>query len=289
MSRSKQGKGCFGRFAVALIAAAVGSPAAWASTTLTISGSAPPDIAKAETVTASTNPANLGVRSGVLTGAYQATNTATNSQFWVYCLSMLTWAQSPYTYTATDLASYIGTTNASGYAQQFANSPYGTAGYKMQNQATVLANLNSLIGHAYLDSLTSATKAAAFAYALWEIEGDTPGTALNPYSTAGGSLTAAQSGQTGYDASFVTQANAYLKAVSANDWTSLGLVSTASFVATVYQPTTAGGSQSFLAVTANSGNNQNGSVPEPGSIALVAACALGWVGARKVSRRNEAG
>ncbi|MBB4841814.1 hypothetical protein HNP55_000309 [Paucibacter oligotrophus] len=202
-------------------------------------------------------------------GAFQVVDN-TNTAFWVYCLDPLTAYQSSATYSTASLSDFmtLGGTSSS-YNQLFTKTPYvnvnaahvGAANaYTAQNTSTVLNKLTSLYSHAYADSLTSSTKSAAFQYAIWEIEGDAS------YSSTAGGLKTASTG------AFKTQVDAYLAALTSNNWASVGgldLRAVTNYTYTAYASNPLGGSQSFLRVTPSS------TVPEPGSIALVSLALFG--------------
>ncbi len=204
----------------------------------------------------------------VYVGSYQLSNGV-----WGNCLSPLTNsnANTPYSFTTVSLSSFI--TSPSGYAAVF--SGYGNVGpgYTAQNAATVLTKIQSLYNYAYADSTTSAAKSAAFAYALWEIEGDT----VTPYGTTTGGLR-------------TTDANLglYLGGLNTGNW---GTLAFQAYDFSVYQANPITSSQSFLYVSAIGGPKNIGAnlpVPEPGTGLLVAAGALAWVGSRRVARRAAA-
>jgi len=137
----------------------------------------------------------------------------------------------------------------------------------------VLSKIQELYNYAYADSLTGAANSAAFAFALWEIEGET----VSPYSTGTGGLRST-------DANLGT----YLSGLNTGNW---GSLSYQAYDFTVYQADPISSSQSFLAVTAVSGHKNTGAdapIPEPSTGLLVAAGALAWVGSRRVGRRSTA-
>lgn len=199
-------------------------------------------------------------------GAMAVTDGASN--FWVYCLDPLTTANLPNTYNTTNLANFITGTGSNTYTALFTNSTYTAAGtYALQNTANVLNKLQDLYSHAYNDSLNSATKSAAFQYAIWEIEGDTG------YSSTAGGLK-----YTSADSAFITQVNAYLTALNSGNWSSVNgvnLGSTSAYTYTVYTPATS--SQVFLRVSSLK-------APEPSSVALAGLALFGVA----VSRRKKA-
>lgn len=212
-------------------------------------------------------------------GTFQVLDSS-GSAFWVYCLDPLTTYVQGASYSTASLSDFValGGSNSS-YNQLFTKAPYVNANnavagttndYKAQNTTTVLDKLTSLYAHAYADSLTNATKSAAFQYAIWEIEGDAS------YSSTAGGLTTASTG------TFKTQVDAYLTALTTNNWASVGglnLSAVTNYTYTAYVSNPLGGSQSFLRVTPGA------TVPEPGSIALVSLALFGVA----YTRRSKAG
>ncbi len=194
--------------------------------------------------------------------------------FWVYCIDPQTGINAASTYSTTSLSNFL---TGGRYTTQFAQAGYTNIqgyGYNDQASSTILNQLTNLYSHAYADSLTSATKASAFGYAVWEILGE------SAYSASGGGLRTSETGT-----AWRTQVNSYLSALSTNSWSSVNgvnLSTATNFVYTVYYTAAQGASQSFLAVTP-SGGGGGGSVPEPGSLALVAAAlfAVRWNARRK--------
>lgn len=238
------------------------------------------------------------------TGALWATESTVANSFWVYCLDPLVSATTPATDTPTGLNAFLGST---AYFGASAYSAASLGAYAKQTGSVVLANLVELYSHAYLDSLTSNTKSAAFQYAVWEILGESAtglGTGVGGLKTTGWAAGATVAGvvQTtaaaaNGDTAFVNQANAYLNAlVATNEAAAWGAVAgtgaagatnlggTTNFTYTVYVPTV-GSSQAFLGVVQSTNTNTNG-VPEPGSLALAGMAALAFVGARQ--RKNKA-
>jgi PEP-CTERM motif len=192
--------------------------------------------------------------------------------FWAYCIDPQTGINGAATYTTTSLSNFL---TGGRYTSQFGQTSYTNIqgyGYNDQNTSTILSQLTNLYSHAYADSLTSATKASAFGYAVWEIMGE------SAYSTAGGGLRTNETGT-----AWRTQVDAYLSALSTNSWSNVNgvnLSTTTNFIYTVYYTAAQGASQTFLRVTAGGGG---GSVPEPGSLALVASAlfAAGYGARRK--------
>jgi hypothetical protein len=205
----------------------------------------------------------------VYVGSYQLSNGA-----WAFCLSPLTQSavNTPYSFNPVTLTSFI--TSPSGYGAVFGG--YGSVGpgYAAQNTSTVLTRIQALFNYAYADSQTSAAKSAAFAFAIWEIEGES----VSPYSTSTGGLRSP-------DASLGT----YLNALNTGNWGSLAFQA---YDFKVYQADPITSSQSFLTVAAISGSKNSGAtvpnsdpVPEPSTPLLVAAGALAWLGAQRLGRR----
>jgi hypothetical protein len=185
------------------------------------------------------------------------------STFWAYCIDARTGYTNGSHYTATSLSNFLGATGR--YASQFGQAAYtstASTGYVAQHVATVQNSLINLFAHAYADSLTSAVKAAAFSYAVWEIMGETS------YNTNTGGL------RSNEVSAWRTQTDAYLSALSTNSWSNVNgvnLNSAMSYLYTVYYTAAQGASQSFLRVTQNTGTG----VPEPGSLALTLVGLLG--------------
>lgn len=218
----------------------------------------------------------------VYTGALWATESPSNSSFWVYCLDPLVNASSPAAETPTGLTAFLGSTS------YFGNGAYTTVGggYAKQAAATVQANLVELYNHAYADSLTNNIKSAAFQYAIWEILGETEAN----YGTSAGGLkaTGGVGGVGNIDSAFRTQADAYLTALTTTGsesaaWTSVNganLSAVQNYTYTVYVPNPGVTSQAFLGVVTSTNTNTNG-VPEPGTGVLAAMGALAWIGVRR--------
>lgn len=210
------------------------------------------------------------------------------STFWAYCIDPKTgtkWGQAN-TYASASLNSFLNTplnnTNpaSTGYQQQMSGVGYGGLSYSIQNTALVETSLMSLFSHAYDDSLTSATKAAAFGFAVWEIMGQ------SSYSRTSGALRSAGSDATSYAVgsasrdSLEVQIDAYLSALTANSWANVNgadLSAATSYIYTVYYDPTTHTAQNFIKVTPTP------AVPEPATLALVGAALLGMT---SVSRRR---
>lgn len=204
------------------------------------------------------------------------------STFWAYCIDPKTttkWGQAN-TYASASLNSFLNTplnnTNpaSTGYQQQMSGGGYGGLSYSIQNTALVETSLMSLFSHAYDDSLTTATKAAAFGYAVWEIMGE------STYARTSGALKSRGTTASADSDALETQINAYLSALTANSWANVNganLSAATSYVYTVYYDPTTHTAQNFIKVTPTP------AVPEPATLALVGAALLGMT---SVSRRR---
>lgn len=204
-----------------------------------------------------------------------------SSSFWVYCIDPKTPVYLNQSYTTTSLENFM---SGGRYGAQFNQTAYKNIegyGYNNQNTSTVLNNLLNLYSHAYYDSLSSSTKAAAFNYAIWEVMGE------SSYSSTSGGARAGEAGS-----AWRQQVDAYLSALSTNSWGSVNgvnLSSTTNFVYTVYLTAAQGASQSFLCVTPGGGGagcglpggGGGGQVPEPGSLALAGVALAGLAGLRR--------
>jgi len=273
--------------------------------TVTLQGGANANLYKAENLTFGSNklekvPATLGA------GNYkESTNGAS---FYVYCLDPLTSLGNPLTYTKltgignSALSTFITdgtvTTSVNSYTEQFGKGAYTavnntTASLSYDDQATgagasrVLSKVTELFNYAYADATNtgSATKSAAFQYALWEILGDTKGTtgAWTAYSANGGGLREGTIANVGaYDATLGAQINTYLTALNTGTqagWSTAGLSTASNYTFTVYNSST---SQTLVSVTPT-GN----SVPEPGSLALAGLAFAGLAFSRRQSKRKN--
>lgn len=214
------------------------------------------------------------------TGADQVSDGT--STFWAYCIDPKTgtkWGQAN-TYASASLNSFLNTplnnTNpaSTGYQQQMSGAGYGGLSYSIQNTALVETSLMSLFSHAYNDSLTDATKAAAFGFAIWEIMGQAS------YSRTAGALRSRGSTSSSDGDGLEVQIDAYLSALNANSWANVNgadLSAASSYVYTVYYDPTTHTAQNFIKVTPAP------AVPEPATLALVGAALLGMT---SVSRRR---
>lgn len=131
------------------------------------------------------------------------------------------------------------------------------------------ADVEALFGHAYQDSLASATKSASFAVALWEIWRDDRSIATGAVRSVAGS-----------DQGVIDGAQGLLDALSSGNWQPLGSTYQAyqPYQLTVYSnDTDPTHYQDFLGATP---------VPEPGSYALMLA-GLSLAGFATRSRRSR--
>ena len=224
------------------------------------------------------------------TGAVQINDGA--STFYAYCIDPKTGTQFGVanTYSAASLTNFLTTplTNTNpattGYQQQFASAGYTGLAYSIQNTTLVQNSLTSLFSHAYVDSLTSGLKAAAFGYAVWEIMGEaTYGRTADALRSSGSDATSYAVGNASRD-SLEVQIDAYLSALSGNAWSLVNganLTTATSYTYTVYYDPATHLAQNFIRVTP--GNGGGTSIPEPASLAL---CGLAFIGATFTRRRT---
>lgn len=211
--------------------------------------------------------------------------TYNGSTFWAFCIDPATGTSLPNPYSTLSLASYLDGAADSEYALQMGRSGYsGFSGLSTSTatQSRVRDDLMELYSWAYNDAMSSATKAAAFGMAIWEIilqDGSSTGTT---YSKASGRMNSYGSSTSNTSDAVDLQTNSYLTALNTGNWTGLLGASAAqtNWTYTVYfENIASGASQTFLRVTA-----PGTSVPEPATLALAG---LGILGAVRFSRRNK--
>lgn len=225
------------------------------------------------------------------TGAQNISLAADGSNaFWAYCIDPMTttkWASGTTNlnvYTSASLNSFLNTvlpaSGKTGYQEEMSSGGYTGLAYGIQTASLVENSLVSLFSHAYADSLTSNTKAAAFGYAVWEIIGQ------SAYSRTAGALRSAGSDGTSYAVgsgsrdTLEVQIDAYLTALTSNSWGSVNgtnLTAATNYLYTVYFDPNPHNAQNFLSVT----NAPPVGVPEPGSLALAGLALVGAYGSRR--------
>jgi len=207
------------------------------------------------------------------------------SPFWAYCIDPKTGVGFPSgsIYTAASLASFMS--DVSGYQGQMQSSGYTAAmasgGYGYQsNTAVVSSRLQSLFSYAYADSLSSAAKAAAFGYVVWEIMGSSTSVSLartgSGLATAGSDGTVSNFTATTGD-SLERGIDQLITAINTNTaagWASIGLTTATNYIYTVYYDAAPHHSQNFITVR---------TVALPGTLAMVG---LALFGMGLLRRRN---
>jgi hypothetical protein len=225
---------------------------------------------------------NYGVNNGGATGTYAPGRTMTyngGSSFTAFCIDPGTGTILPSAYSTMSLDSFLDGSATSAYQQQITRSGYGTWSGLLTNSATqtlVRNDLKELFSYAYNDAISSATKAAAFGMAVWEIILQDGGAGGTTYAKTSGRLTSYGSTTASVDA-VDTQTDAYLNALNTGNWSGLGLGTATNWNYTVYFDAASPFSQTFIRVTTPG-------VPEPGTAALAA---LALFGAARFSRRSK--
>jgi hypothetical protein len=203
------------------------------------------------------------------------------STFTAYCIDPKTTVGFPSgsIYTSGSLSSFFA--DAAGYQGQMTSGGYTAAmasgGYGYQsNKAVVQSRIENLYKYAYADSLSSANKAAAFGYALWDIMGSSTSVGL---SRTGSGLASAGSTSASADGDTIeSRIDALFSALNtgtAAAWAGIGLGTATNYVYTVYYDPAPHASQNFMTVT---------TVSEPATLALVG---LALAGGAFVSRRKR--
>lgn len=210
------------------------------------------------------------------------------STFQAYCIDPKTTVGFPSgsVYTAASLSSFMADVN--GYKGQMTTvggslggytTTMASAGYGYQSStAVVQTRLENLFKYAYADSLTSATKASAFGFAVWDIMGSSTTSNLSRTSDA---LRSAGTTTTLNDAAGVDlvsdQIDKLFSALNGTaTWASIGLGVATNYIYTVYYDSAAlpSGhvSQNFITARA---------VAEPGSLALAGLALFGILASRR--------
>ena len=151
-------------------------------------------------------------------------------------------------------------------------------GYDNRDGMTVMNKIVSLYNHAFADTQVAtglysvAEKSAAFAYALWEVEGEG-----GAYSASAGGLRLS-----GVNADVMAYATTLLDNLNSGSWAGWAYQS---YEFAVFQANPITSSQSFLVVR-NAPDNRTG-IPEPSTLLLLAASGLGLaVSRRKATARS---
>ena len=230
---------------------------------------------------------NYGVNNGGATGTYAPGRNMTyngGSEFRAFCIDPGTGTILPSAYSTMSLDSFLDGSAASAYQQQITRVNQNGTSYantwsgfstSAATQTLVRNDLKELFSYAYNDAISSATKAAAFGMAVWEIILQDGGATGTSYAKTTGRLTSYGSSTSSVD-SVDTQTDAYLNALNTGNWSGLGLATATNWNYTVYFDSSSPFSQTFISVTTPG-------VPEPGTAALAALALLGAV---RFSRRD---
>ena len=224
-----------------------------------------------------TSATAAATKSNIAIGSYQLSNGE-----WAYCLSPYTTAQvGKSSYKPVTMASFFGV--GGGYEQQFAlSSPnyLGLApGYDNRDGMTVMNKIVALYNHAYSDTTTNdprfsaAEKSSAFAYVLWEVEGEG-----GAYSTTTGGLRLSSPNK-----NVMGYATTLLDNLSTGNWAGWDY---RAYEFSVFQATPITSSQSFLVVR-DAPENRTG-IPEPSTLLLLAASGAALVVSRRKARASNA-